>query len=247
MRWITFDRPEKLNMLVPDDLDEIVRLVRDDTDIDAIVFTGAGDRAFSGGMNIECFRGLNPDSARALIIGAREFLASVRHVRCPTICAVNGYCLGLAFELALVCDLRICSERASFGLPEIKVGMPSVLDSALLQQYVGLSKAKEMMLTGEIYPVADLEPLGLVNAVVAPSELEAETRRMLARLAGNTRTAVKAQKHLLEVWQNTSLEEGIDASVAAFAEVFGASETGEQVEAHYARIVSRRNAGTRGG
>src|SRR5215210_6091299 len=130
------------------------------------------------------------EQARGLIGNLEAMLEVVRRVPIPTLCAVNGSCLGGAMELAMVCDVRVASENAVFGMPEIKVGIPSVLDAALLQQHVGLSKAKEMLLTGDLYGTAEMERYGLLNKVVQPDRLEDETALMLNRLTGHSRTAL---------------------------------------------------------
>ena len=244
VRWITLSRPEKLNALLPDDLRAITRALTDFSPAPrAAVLTGAGDRAFSAGMHLDAFQDLTPEAARALIETVRDCVGSVRTAPFPTISMLNGHCLGVAFEIALASDLRVAASHATVGLPEIKVGIPSVVDAALLQQHVGLSKAKEMILTGDLYRVADLEPLGLFNAVVPADELEAATRRLLARVTPWTPTVVAAQKHLFEIWQNSSLAEGIAASVDVFARVFHSTETLEQVAARRAS-VGRRRAGS---
>jgi enoyl-CoA hydratase/carnithine racemase len=230
VRWITFTRPEKLNALMVEDLEMVARALTDSTVRPrAAVFTGAGERAFSTGMQLDSFQGLGLAEARALIAAVRDGMASVRLAPFPTISMINGYCLGAAFELALACDLRIAAEHATVGLPEIKVGIPSVVDAALLQQYVGLSKAKELILTGDLYPVAALERYGLFNAIVPAPELLDATRQMLGRVAHWTPTVVAAQKRLFALWQNLPLAESIDASVEEFAQVFAAPETAAQV------------------
>lgn len=240
VRWITFTRPAKLNALLIEDLEAVARAMTDSTVRPrAVVFTGAGERAFSVGMHLDSFHGLGPAEARTLITAVRDCMASVRLAPFPTISAINGHCLGAAFELALACDLRVAAEHATVGLPEIKVGIPSVVDAALLQQYVGLSLAKEMILTGDLYPVAGLERYGLFSAIVPVERLLDETRRLLGRVANWTPTVVASQKRLFELWQNTPLAEGIDASLDEFAQVFAAAETAEQVAAQRARIGRR--------
>lgn len=128
--------------------------------MDAIVFTGAGDRSFSAGVHVDAFLDLTPRSARELIRDLKALPEAIRQALIPTVCAVNGYCLGGAMELAMVCDVRVAARSARFGMPEIKVGIPSVLDAALLQQHVGLSRAKEMLLTGDLYGAETLEQWG---------------------------------------------------------------------------------------
>jgi enoyl-CoA hydratase/carnithine racemase len=240
VRWITFCRLEKLNALLPEDLLAVTQALTVVTTAPrAAVLTGSGERAFSAGMHLDAFRDLNPASARGLIVTVRDCLASVRTAPFPTISMINGHCLGVAFEMALACDLRIAAGHTTVGLPEIQVGIPSVVDAALLQQHVGLSRAKEMILTGNLYPVADLESSGLFNAVVPAEDLLAATQRMLARVTPWTPTVIAAQKRLFEIWQNTSLSDGIEASVFEFGQVFAAPETAAQVAARREKIGRR--------
>ncbi|GAA4883271.1 enoyl-CoA hydratase/isomerase family protein [Saccharopolyspora cebuensis] len=235
-RWIRFDRPDKLNALTVDELRAVTDLLSGGAEEpEAVVFTGTGERAFSAGMHVDSFVDLDPDGARALITAVRDCVAAARTAPCPTVAEVGGYCLGAAFELALACDVRVVAEHAAFGLPEIRVGVPSVVDAALLQQHVGLGKAKEMILTGEVYPVAALP--GLAGELVPAAELRAATRRMLARLTGHSKAAVAAQKRLFETWQNTSLAEGIEASVEEFAAVFADPGTARAVQARRAHLT----------
>ena len=221
---ITFDRPEKLNALRRADIDEVTGLLGDRT-LRAVVFRGAGDRAFSAGVDVGEFLALDgPDAARAFITALRDLLAAVRTVPAVTICAVDGHCLGGAFELALAADLRVVTTRARFGLPEVRLGVPSVIDAALLAQFVGLGHAKEMILTGDVHP-ADAPHLAALARPVAPEALEPAVDALLARVTGLTRTVVAAQKRLFETWQNTPLAEGAARSVDEFAGVFDAEDT----------------------
>lgn len=233
VRWIAFARPDKLNALTADELRAVARLLTEQPPR-AVVFTGSGERAFSAGMHVDSFRDLDPEGARALISEVRDFVAAARQAEFPTVCAINGYCLGAAFELALACDVRIVAEHAAFGLPEIKVGIPSVIDAVLLQQHVGLGKAKEMILTGDTYPVQELP--SLANAVVPASELDERTREMLERLTPHSPVAIAAQKRLFETWQNSDLTDSIAASVEEFAEVFTSAETTARVQARRADL-----------
>jgi enoyl-CoA hydratase/carnithine racemase len=242
VRWLTFARPEKLNALLPEDLDAVTRaLTEQPPALQAAVLTGAGERAFSAGMHLDAFKDLTPESARRLIVAVRDCLAAVRLAPFPTISMINGHCLGAAFEIALASDLRIAADRATVGLPEIQVGIPSVVDAALLQQHVGLSKAKEMILTGDLYPVTELEPHGLFNAIVPARDLQAATTRILERVTPWTPTVMAAQKRLFEIWQNSILADGIEASVDIFAEVFASPETAAQIAERRARVGQRRN------
>jgi enoyl-CoA hydratase len=238
--FITFSRPAQLNALTVADLAAITTLVTHPAEhIRALVFTGAGSRSFSAGVHVDTFADLEPAGAGQVISQVRDCLAAVRTTPLPTAAMINGYCLGAAFELALACDLRVASEDAQFGLPEVKVGIPSVADAALLPAYVGLGRAKEIILTGDLYPAADLDRWGLLNRVVASADLKDETLRLLSRVTRHTRTVLASQKRLFEVWQNTSLSEGIRISTQEFARVFQAPETLRQVHQYRSSMKGR--------
>jgi enoyl-CoA hydratase len=242
--WITFNRPEASNAFTLADLDRLSQIFEEAGGRPlAVVFTGAGSKSFSAGMHLKAFSDLTPQRAREFIVKNRKVLTAVRTAPFPTIAAINGHCLGTGLGLALVSDIRIAVPHATFGLPEIKVGVPSVCDIALLQQHIGLSKAKEMILTGDSYSVEQLLPHGFLNAVVPADELMVETKRMLGRLVRHTRTVVAAQKKLFETWQNTTLTAGIDMSVEVFASVFASPETYEQIERH-GMTVGRKREGS---
>jgi enoyl-CoA hydratase/carnithine racemase len=142
---------------------------------------------------------------------------------------VRGFCLGAGFELALACDLRVSTEDSQFGLPEVKVGIPSVVDAALLPAHVGLAMAKEIILTGDLYPAAELHRLGLLNRVVPAERLTAETEDLLARVTRHTPAVLASQKRLFEVWHNRPLVDAIDYSVDEFAAMFALPETLDQI------------------
>jgi enoyl-CoA hydratase/carnithine racemase len=240
---ITLNRPEAMNT-ISEDLERelhaaLDRAERDDS-VRAIVLTGAGDRAFSAGMHVDSFLGLRPADARRFIGQVRDFIGAVRTSPLPTAAMINGYCLGAAFELALACDLRISVDTAQFGLPEVKVGIPSVVDAALLQDHVGLSMAKEIILTGDLYGADDMYRLGMLNRVVGSDRLREETLALLSRLTRHTPTVLASQKRLFETWQNTALAVGIEASIEEFGRVFENPETQQQIRRYRAGLRTPR-------
>src|ERR1700760_337634 len=238
--WVTFSRPDKLNVLHAEDLpglrDVIVHL---DRGVTGLVFTAAGPAPFSAGMNIETFVGMHRAGAKAFIGQLAGIMQAIRQAPVVTVAAVSGYCLGGAFELALACDLRVVTTTAAFGLPEIKVGVPSVIDAALLPGFVGLSKAREMILTGDIYQLDQLPPHSIANVVTDPGQLAEATERLLERTAKHTCTVTAAQRRLFSVWLNHPLDAAVEHSTAEFAETFAAQETRDQVARHYRRITGR--------
>jgi enoyl-CoA hydratase len=239
IRWITLDRPEIRNALHIEDLTCITEAITGIGDaVRAIVLTGSGERAFSAGMHINTFAGAEPEDGRAIISRVRDCIGAIRRAQVPTVAMINGYCIGAAFEMALACDLRVAHPDVRFGLPEVRLGIPSVVEAALLQQYVGLSKAKEIILTGDLYPVSEFAAHGLINRTVEPARLRAATLELLDSVTACTREVIAAQKSLFETWQNHGLQHSIDISVDVFADVFRAPATAAAV-AHYQQARSQ--------
>lgn len=242
VRYLTFNNPAKLNVLDRQMLRAVIDNVNEAAKHDvAVVFTGAGDRSFSAGMNLDSFVDLSPAAARDLISLVGEMLATVRTCPIPTIASINGYCLGAAFELALVCDLRIAADDAAVGLPEVKVGIPSVLDAALLNQYVGLGLSKEIMLTGDLYSVKQLSTTMLFNRIVSRGELQANVDEYIDKFRPLGRRVIAGQKALFENWLNVAHTVGVDLSIAEFAAVFEYPETREYIEQARRTTGSRRD------
>jgi enoyl-CoA hydratase/carnithine racemase len=184
-------------------------------------------------MDTRQFAGLDRSSAREVIAKVGATLKAFRTAPVPTAILVEGYLLGAGFEMALAADFRVAVRGAKVGLPETKVGIPSVVDAALLQNYVGLSLAKEMVLIGDIYPVEDLP--GFVNRYAEPGQLVEVAEKLLAPLAEYTPVVMKAQKELNEMWLNTGLQDSVERSIDVFADVFVDPSTSEAVHKYNAR------------
>lgn len=230
--WITFDRPEVANALRIEDVSCVEESVRGIGDaIRAIVFTGSGNRNFSAGMHLDTFRQSTPLSARSAILCVANMLRAVRLCPVPTVAVLNGTCLGAAFELALSCDIRIAHPGVRVGLPEIKLGIPSVADAALLPAFVGIAKAREVILTGDSYTIEELGP-GVANSVIPQSELRTELDRLLAVLMAPNREVIAAQKELFEVWLNHGIDASVVASVDIFSELFIDSTANDAIETY---------------
>jgi enoyl-CoA hydratase len=238
--WITFNRPDKLNVLHAEDLPGLRDAIADlDPGVTGLVFTGAGSAAFSAGMNVETFVGMDRAGAKALIGQLAGVMQAIRRSPVVTVAAISGYCLGGAFELALACDLRVVTTTAAFGLPEIKVGVPSVIDAALLPGFVGLNKAREMILTGDTYRPDQLPPHSIANVITEPGLLAEATEHLLRRTATHTRTVTAAQRRLFDLWLNHPLDAAVQHSTDEFAETFAAQETHDQIAYHHSRITGR--------
>ncbi len=239
-RWITISRPAKANALLSDDCNAIRTAVESaPPSLCAIVFRGAGERAFCAGMDVGAFLALDASSARAFIEPLKRMLNAVRTAPIPTIAAINGGCIGAGLELAMACDLRIASSTAVFGMPEIKVGIPSALDAALLQQYVGLSMAKEMMLLGDLHSAERMAQAGLLNRVTSPSELDRAVKEVVGKVRPFTRTVTAAQKRMFEIWQNHGIATANEMSVDVWSAVFTEKETMDSITAYKAHLSKK--------
>jgi enoyl-CoA hydratase/carnithine racemase len=233
VRRITLDRPEAANALTLDDLAVVeAAVIGVPDDVRALVFGGSPGGVFSAGMHVDAFLTTPATEGRTLIEQVGSCVGAVRTSPLPTVAVVEGHCLGAAFELALACDVRICSPTATFGLPEVRLGIPSVVDAALLRDYVGLGLAKEMILTGGIYPL-DRVPT-LANVVVEADRLDRVVGDMVQRLTAPTREVIAAQKSLFETWLNVGLRDGIEVSKQVFGEVFALPVTQEAIAAYEA-------------
>jgi enoyl-CoA hydratase/carnithine racemase len=207
-----------------------------------LVLTGAGGRAFSAGMHVDTFVSAGPDGGRDVIERVGACVGAVRTTPVPTICVVDGYCLGAAFEMALACDLRVATPQSSFGLPEVLLGIPSVVEASLLLPHVGLSLATEMILTGARYPAGAM-PAGFVNRLVAREALAGAVTELVAALTQSTREVLAAQKSLFGTWLDTGLTEGIETSKQVFGDVFALPVTQTAISDYAARrsgAASRR-------
>jgi enoyl-CoA hydratase len=238
--WCTLDRPP-LNLLDPQLIGAIhaaFTALASDATIRAAVLTGRG-RAFTGGMNVHVLHDLDVLGAKALITAIHAAIASVHHAPFPTIARVNGFCLGAGFELALACDVRIAADVARFGLPEVRVGVPSVIEAALLPGLVGPGRAAEMLLTGESIDAARAEAWGLVNRVVPMDELDTAVETMVDKVLACGPAAIRLQKELMLRWRDTDLATAIEYGINAFATAYATDEPREGARAFLEKRAAR--------
>src|SRR6267378_2703530 len=230
--WCALDRPP-LNLFEPGliaALRATFETLARDAAIRAAVVTGRG-RAFTAGMDVRVLHGLDTASARALITDLCAAIDAVHRAPFPVLAAVHGACLGAGFELALACDLRVAAANASFGLPEVRVGVPSVIQAALLPALIGT-------------PVDAARALGwgLVNRVVEPGALAAAVDETLAMLLACAPGAVRAQKALMIRWRETDLPSAVRAGIDAFAACYAGDEPREGAAAFLEKRAPRFGA-----
>ncbi len=231
---ITINRPEKRNALNIKTREEgaaALDELHDDKEIGVVVFTGAGDKAFIAGADIAEFANRTALTQRD-VMTARSLFNAVDSFPKPVIAMVNGYCLGGGCELALACDLRIASETASFGQPEINLGIiPGGGGTQRLTRLIGEGKAMELILTGDIIDAKTAYTLGLVNLVVPAADLEAKTMEIANRIAEKSPIALQMAKEAVKLASRSNLDEGLRREVDLFALCFSSEDKNEGVTA----------------
>lgn len=203
-----------------------------ESDLRGVVLTGAGERAFVAGADILEMGGITtPAQARAFISQVHACCEAVRAFPVPVIARINGHALGAGLELAASCDLRVASETARFGMPEVKVGVPSVVEAALLPGLIGWGRTREMLLLGLTYDAAAARGMGLVDDVVPPDQLDDAVEAKIAALLAARPEAVKLQKALIRRWEDMPPREGVQAGIDVFAQTFLTPEPQEATAA----------------
>src|SRR5438105_13291089 len=241
--WCTLDRPP-LNLLEPGLIDA-VRATFDALAGDRVtrvaILTGGG-RAFTAGMDVRVLRDLDTARAKDLITALHAAIDAVHQAPFPVIAAVNGPCLGAGFELALACALRVAVAGASLGLPEVRVGVPSVIQAALLPPLVGPGRAAELLLTGEPITAERALSWGLINQVVPAVELTPTVEALVAKILAAGPTAVRLQKELMLRWRYTDLGTAIRYGINAFAAAYASGEPAEGAAAFLAKRAPKFEA-----
>jgi len=241
--WCTLARPP-LNLIEPGligAIRETFQALSADRTIRAAVVTGSG-RAFTAGMDVHVLAGLDVAGARALITALHDAIEAVHHAPFPVVAAVNGPCLGAGFELALACDLRVAATTATFGLPEVRVGVPSVIEAALLPPLVGPGRAAELLLTGEAIDAERALSWGLINQVVPAVELTTTVEVLVAKILAAGPTAIRLQKELMLRWRYTDLGTAIRYGINAFAAAYASGEPAEGAAAFLAKRAPKFEA-----
>ncbi|MDT5062532.1 MAG: enoyl-CoA hydratase [Acidobacteriota bacterium] len=231
---VTINRPEKrnaLNIQTRAEGAQILEELREDESVGVVVFTGAGDKAFIAGADIAEFAGRTALTQRDVMV-ARSLFTAIDTFPKPVIAMINGYCLGGGCELALACDLRLASETASFGQPEINLGIiPGGGGTQRLTRLVGEGKAMELILTGEIIDAHTAYKIGLVNMVVPAADLEAKTMEIASRIAEKSPVALRMAKEAVKLASRSNLDEGLRREVDLFALCFSSEDKDEGVKA----------------
>jgi enoyl-CoA hydratase/carnithine racemase len=225
--YLTVDNQAKLNTLNRALMGEFIARVESlqaNEDLRVLVLKGAGEKAFIGGASIPEMAVLDGGTARDFITLVHRTCDCLRKLPVPAIAVIDGYALGAGLEVAASCDLRVATTRAQFAMPEVKVGIPSVVEAALIPRLIGFGRARELMMLGEIVDAEAALRWGLVERVVAPEALAGEVERIVAALLAAGPRAVRAQKALMQEWETLPVDAAIAAGIDAFVHAYETDE-----------------------
>lgn len=217
---IVLNRPEVLNAINARVLDELESVLHDsaaDEQVRVVLLRAAGPKAFSAGIDVEFVRDKSPLGSRAVGRRLHEVFYLCRTLPKVILVVVDGLCLGAGLELAVSCDLIIATDRSQFGLPNINVGIPAIVEAAVLPQAIGIMHARELCYTGLNWDANKALARGLINEICRQDELEQVTARWLERLETRSPMALMTQKEIIHAWMTTDIEAAIDFSINTVA------------------------------
>lgn len=232
---ITFNRPKALNAMNSETMTELfdaVTFCKNDDGIKVIILTGTGEKAFVAGADISEMQNLRPKAALAFMELGNETLRMLETLPKPSIAAVNGFALGGGTEITMACDMRFASETARFGQPEILIGLiPGWGGTQRLPRLIGMGRAKELIMGGEMIDAKRAYEIGLVNRILPADQLMPETKKFAAKLAGMPGFALKMAKHAINFGYDLALDNAIRLEVECCAQCFSTDDQKEGMKA----------------
>jgi enoyl-CoA hydratase len=232
---VSLNRPDKLNALnstVYTELYDVFESIENDDEVRAVILTGSGEKAFAAGSDVAEMQNMGPLEIQKFMATIRKASDFIYALTKPTIAVIHGYALGGGNELAMCCDLRICSEKARFGQPEINLGLiPGAGGTQRLTRLIGAAKAKEMIYTGDMIDAATALSLGLVNKVVPPEKLMEEGMAIAAKLASKSGPVLAAAKMAINTGVDTDMGSGLSMEIKCNAVCFATHDRKEGMDA----------------
>jgi len=219
--WITINRPDKLNAMNIETIEELKAAFRDfenDPEVKAVILTGAGEKAFIAGADISEFSGLNAELGTHYSRQGQALTRAIENFPKPVIAAINGFALGGGTEIALACHIRLASENAKLGQPEVKLGIiPGYGGTQRLARLVGKGKAMEMILSGRMVEAKEAAEIGLVNKVVPAAELLSSAEALAQAIIKNAPLALAYSIEAINRGLDRTLDDGLELE----AQIFG--------------------------
>jgi len=237
--WITLLHEGKMNAMGTAMMNALMRILSDlqgRAELRVVILSGAGSRAFVGGAFVPEMATLDAASSRVFIQRLHLVLQAVRQCPVPVIARVSGYCLGAGTDLAAACDFRVADSSAVFGMPEVRVGMPAVIEAALLPMLIGWGKTREMLMTGANYSATQGRDMGFFETVCAEGGIDAVIDEKISQIFAGGPHAVRAQKRLIHAWEERFPADAILLGLDYMERAF---ETGEP-QRMMAPLIKRR-------
>ncbi len=231
--FVMIDNQAKANAVSPAVIEDLKRAFDDlalDAQLRAVVLGGAGEKGFTAGADITVMQTLDPQSARAFITSLHKTIDRIRSFPVPVIGRLHGYCFGAGLEIAAACDFRAGDDRLVVGMPEVKVGIPSVIEAALLPLLIGWGKTREMLLTGANFSASEAWQMGLLQKLASPGDLDREIETWLDHILKSGPLATRSQKALMAKWESMALADAIDEGIAHFGAAYETDEPKSMME-----------------
>lgn len=244
---LTIANAGKLNTLNSALMQQLIATAEDlgrDPALRAVVLRGEGGRAFIGGADITEMAGLDSDGARAFITLVHRSCDVFRRLPVPVIARIQGYTLGAGLEVAAACDIRVASEDSMFGMPEVRVGLRSVVEAALLPGLIGWGRTRLLLLTGDSIDAQQALAWGLVESVLPLAQLDDAVEQLVQSILDSGPHAVRRQKALISEWESLSPEAAIQRGIAAFAAAYETDEPRRMLGGFVDRQRARKLRGT---
>ena len=225
---------------VIDDLRAALAALQPAGGLRTLVLRGDGDKAFVGGADIKEMARLTQGSAETFITNLHDLCEQVRQFPVPVIARIPGWCLGAGLELAMACDIRIAADDSKYAMPEVRVGIPSVIHAALMPRLLGSTRAGWLVLTGETIDASTALNWSLVNSMVPLVQLDEEISKVVNVLLACGDQALRTQKALLRSWEELPLSQALHQSIAAFGRSFTTGEPQQYMQAFLNRPRPKR-------
>jgi enoyl-CoA hydratase/carnithine racemase len=228
----------RLNVVGIDTLRECsagVAALSDDPAIRRAVLQGGPHDAFIGGANLRELQALETHDAAGFVGAIHEFCDHLRAFPVPVIARIRGHCLGAGMEIAAACDFRVCDESAVFGMPEVRVGVPSVVEAALLPQLIGFGKTRELVFRGHLIDAEEASRIGFIEQQVGSGDIDDAVAQAVSDIIEAAPNAIRLQKRLCRDWEPRGVDEVITDSLATFAEAYETDEPRQYCERFFVR------------
>jgi enoyl-CoA hydratase len=240
--YVTVNNPDERNALGRKGKEELIiafqELARDDR-LRVAVLSGAGNTSFIAGANLKEMSEVDWQNAEDISTKTHLVCEAIRRLPVPVIARVNGYCLGAGMEIAAACDMRIGADTATFGMPEVKFGIPSGMEACLLPGLIGWGKTRELVFTGEMIAAQEAHRCGFLDRLVTPSDLDAGVEQWVSAILAAGPRAIRIQKRLVRDWERMTIDDAVRQGIAAVVEARKTDEPKRLMEA----FVNRKKTG----